>query len=44
MVNYLQHESKKEIFILSGDAMDTVESLGKYLQIPKENLIGEVSP
>mgnify|MGYP001561575210 CR=1 FL=1 len=43
VINYLQKNLKKEIYILSGDASDTVNSLGDYLGIPRENLVGDTS-
>ncbi|KAL4490313.1 hypothetical protein ABPG72_004352 [Tetrahymena utriculariae] len=41
VVDYLQKNLKKDIYIFSGDHKDTVLQVGKYLGIPEENLIGE---
>lgn len=40
-MKYLQENLKKEVYILSGDHKDTVLEVGKYLNIPEKNLIGE---
>lgn len=40
-MNCLQKNLKKEVYILSGDHKDTVLEVGKYLNIPEKNLIGE---
>lgn len=41
VVTYLQRELKKDVYILSGDAKETVRRVGIHLNIPEENLIGE---
>jgi len=40
-VNYLRNVLKKNVYILSGDAKETVERVGKYLGISEGNMIGE---
>ena len=40
-MQYLTKELKKDVYILSGDAKETVQRVGIHLGIPEKNLIGE---
>lgn len=40
-MKYLQKELGMRVYILSGDAMSTVKTVGEYLGIPLCNLLGE---
>jgi hypothetical protein len=39
---YIQQELKLNLYILSGDMQTTVNTVGRVLDIPPENLFGEI--
>jgi Cu+-exporting ATPase len=41
-MKYLRSNLKKEIYILSGDSKKTVADVGHFLDIPDQNLLGEM--
>jgi len=42
VVQYLQKDLKKEVYILSGDSSETVVRIGEFLNIPHKRLFGNV--
>lgn len=42
VVQYLQEDLKKEVYILSGDSTETVIRIGEFLNIPHHRLFGNV--
>ena len=42
LIQYLQTELHKEVYILSGDSSETVIRIGEFLNIPHHRLFGNV--
>ena len=41
-MDYLKNKLDKDVYILSGDSKKTVADVGQYLNIPYDNLLGEM--